>query len=156
MKKEKKRKKEWGWQTRAKRLQILAGVKWVLRREENRGSQGKMTKGHLSPPGFARRSAENPFRRASVRANICVTRVTLRFLRPTLSSAVKSQEAGASCKYLRTQHRQIDGVSAFVRSTEKERERERERSSAPLSFPWQATDPSERGGGVRRGEEGKK
>ena len=49
------------------------------------GSQGEMTKGHLSPleGGFA---AENPSRRASVRANIYVTRVTLRFLRPSLSS----------------------------------------------------------------------
>lgn len=62
-----------------------------------------------------------------MRANIYVTRVTLRFLRPARVPEMPTSEQPVANIY--GEHRRIDGVSAFSAPTE-------------ADLPWQATDPT--------------
>lgn len=62
-----------------------------------------------------------------MRANIYVTRVTLRFLHPARVPEMPTSEQPVANIY--GEHRRIDGVSAFSAPTE-------------ADLPWQATDPT--------------
>lgn len=68
-----------------------------------------MKKG-ASVPGL-RVLRRKSFRRASVRAYIYVTRVTLRFLRRRVPEKPPSEQPVAN---IYEEHRRIDGVSAFM------------------------------------------